>query len=76
MFEILLQDAPALKVKHVAIVRYYDGHHCYNVVMGSSVTKVLHFINKTLVDWHSKKQATVKTGAYSSNYSSDRTYVE
>ena len=41
-----------------------------------SVTGVLHFINKTPFDWRSKKQATVDTAMYGSEYSSARTCVE
>ena len=38
--------------------------HC--LATGKSLTGCLHFINKTPVDWYSKKQATVETATYGS----------
>ena len=35
---------------------------------GKSITGCLHFVNKTLVDWYSKKQATVETDTYGSEF--------
>ena len=43
---------------------------------GRSVTGVLHFLNKTLVDWHIKKQVTAETDACGYECSSSRTCVE
>ena len=34
-------------------------NHC--LATGKSLTGCLHFVNKTPVDWYSKKQATVET---------------
>ena len=36
----------------------------------------MHFVNKTPVDWYSKKQSTVETATYGSEYTSARTCVE
>jgi hypothetical protein len=36
----------------------------YVVLSGKSVTGVLHFFNKTPIDWYSKKQNTVETATY------------
>ena len=38
-------------------------------MIGRSVTGVLHFLNKTPVDWHSKRQSAVETDAHSSECS-------
>ena len=35
---------------------------------GKSLTGCLHFVNKTPVDWYSKKQATVETATYGSEF--------
>ena len=43
---------------------------------GRSVTGVLHMINKTPIDWYSKKQATVETATYGSEFVAARTCVE
>ena len=39
-------------------------NHC--LATGQSLTGCLHFVNKTPVDWYSKKQATVETATYGS----------
>src|SRR5687768_2059414 len=36
--------------------------------MGRSVTEVLHMLNATPIEWYSKKQATVETAAYGSEF--------
>jgi hypothetical protein len=48
----------------------------HNLITGRSVAGVLHMLNKTPVDWHSKKQSTVETATYGSEFSSARTCVE
>ena len=37
-------------------------NHC--LATSKSLTGCLHFVNKTPVDWYSKKQATVETATY------------
>jgi hypothetical protein len=36
--------------------------------MGRSVTGILHLMNKTPIEWYSKKQATVETATYGSEF--------
>jgi len=43
---------------------------------GRSVTGILHFLNKTPIDWYSKKQATVETATYGSKLVSARLAVD
>jgi hypothetical protein len=43
---------------------------------GRSVTGILHLFNKTVIDWYSKKQATVETATYGSEFVAARTAVE
>ena len=74
--EFLLQDAPVPKGKQMVTVIYHDANLYHNVVTGISVTGVLQFLNKTPIDWCSKKQATVETPTCGSEYSSARTCVE
>jgi hypothetical protein len=40
----------------------------HNVTTGKTVTRILHLINKTPLDWYSKKQATVETATYGSEF--------
>ena len=39
-----------------------DSNHC--LATGKSLTGCLHIVNKSPVDWYSKKQATVETASY------------
>ena len=48
--------------------------HC--LLTGRSVTEILSFINKTPIDWFSKKQSTVETATYGSEFVAARTAVE
>jgi len=43
---------------------------------GKSVTGILHLLNKTPIDWYSKKQPIVETATYGSEFVAARTYVE
>ena len=43
---------------------------------GKSLTGCLHFVNKTPVDWYSKKQATVETGSHGSEFVAAKTVTE
>ena len=49
-------------------------NHC--LVTGKSLTGCLHFVNITPVDWYSKKQATVETATYGSEFVAAKTATE
>ena len=51
-----------------------DLNHC--LANGKSLTVCLHFVNKTPVDWYSKKQATVETAIYGSEFVAAKTAKE
>ena len=74
--EILPTEAPTPLGKSVVTVSYHDASLFHNVITGRSVTGTLHVLNKTPIDWCSKKQATVETAAYGSECSSARARVE
>ena len=46
-------------------------NHC--LATGESLAGCLHFVNKTPVDWYSKKQATVETATYVSEFVAAKT---
>ena len=46
-------------------------NHC--LATGKSLTGCLHFVNKTPVDWYSKKQGTVETATYGSEFVAAKT---
>ena len=49
-------------------------NHC--LATGKSLTGCLHFVNKTPVDWYSKKQASVETATYGSEFVAAKTATE
>ena len=49
-------------------------NHC--LATGKSLTGCLHFVNKTPVDCYSKKQATVQTATYGSEFVAAKTATE
>ena len=48
--------------------------HC--LATGASLTACLHFYNQTPTDWYSKKQATVETAVYGSEFVAAKTATE
>ena len=48
----------------------------HDITTGWSVTSILHMINKIPLDWYSKKQATVETATYGSEFVAARICVE
>jgi hypothetical protein len=73
--EILPRDAPDPLGKHVTLTHYVDANLMHDIVTGRSVTGILHIANKTPIDWYSKKQATVETATYGSEFVSAGTCV-
>ena len=49
-------------------------HH--DLVTGRAVTAILHIINGTLTDWYCKRQATVETAMYGSEFVAGRIAVD
>ena len=74
--EIIYQDTPAPKGKYATTLIYLGSNLCHNVLTERSVTGVIHFLNKTLVDWHSKKKSVVETAICDSKYCSARACVK
>jgi hypothetical protein len=48
----------------------------HDMLSGRAVTGVLHFVNQTPIDWYSKKQPTVETATYGSEFVAARTAVD
>jgi hypothetical protein len=48
----------------------------HDIAMGRSVTGILHLVNKTPIEWYSKKQATVETATYGLEFVAARVCVE
>ena len=52
----------------VTTTTFLDANLLHDIVTGKSVTVVLHFVNITPTDWFSKRQATVETATYGSEF--------
>ena len=62
--------------KRVITSHYKDANLYHDFISGKAVTGILHFFNKTPIDWWTKLQATVETATFGSEYVSARTCVE
>ena len=74
--EVLPTDAPPPLGNYVTLTHYVDANLMHDVITGRSVTGILHLTNKTPIDWYSKKQSTVETATYGSEFVAARTCVE
>ncbi|KAL7578841.1 hypothetical protein ACA910_016061 [Epithemia clementina (nom. ined.)] len=71
--EVIPEDIPEPKGKPVVTTSYVDANLYHDVVTGKAVTAVLHLLNQTPIDWYSKKQGTVETATFGSEFSAART---
>jgi len=74
--ELLPDDAPPPLGKQVTLTHYVDANLFHDALSGRSVTGILHMMNATPIDWYSKKQATVETATYGSEFVAARICVE
>ena len=66
--ELLPVDSPEPLGKPVVFTTYVDANLYHDMISGRSVTGILHLINGTPFDWYSKKQNTVETATYGSEF--------
>jgi hypothetical protein len=69
-------DAPTPLGKYVVTHSYVDANLYHDHVTGRALTGILHFLNATPIDWYCKRQATVETATYGSEYISAKVAVE
>jgi hypothetical protein len=74
--ELLPLNAPEPLGNHVTLSHYVDANLMHDITTGRSVTGILHLVNKTPIEWYSKKQATVETATYGSEFVAARVCVE
>ena len=74
--EDIPNDIPTPLGKFVRITHYVDANLYHDMLTGRSVTGILDFLNQTPIEWYSKKQATVETATYGSEFVASRTCVE
>ena len=69
-------DAPTPLGKPVILTTYVDANLFHDMATGRAVTGVLHLINQTPFEWYSKKQGTVETATYGSEFMAARIATE
>jgi hypothetical protein len=69
-------DAPEHLGQYVTLTHYVDANLYHCLLMGRSITGILHLFNQCPIDWYSKKQATVETATYGSEFVAAHTCVE
>jgi hypothetical protein len=74
--EMVPANAPTPLGKEVDTITFHDANLYHDLITGRSVTGILHFLNRTPIDWFSKKQNTVETSTYSSEYVAARIAAE
>ena len=74
--EILPDDMTEPLGEAVITTTTMDANLNYCLATGKSLTGCLHFVNKTPNDWYSKKQATVETATYDSEFVAAKTATE
>ncbi|KAL7573509.1 hypothetical protein ACA910_019825 [Epithemia clementina (nom. ined.)] len=74
--ELVPEDCPEPLGHFVTLTHFKDANLMHDLVTGRSVTAILHFINSTPIDWYSKRQSTVETVTFGSEFVSARTAVD
>jgi hypothetical protein len=64
----LPKDLPRPLGREVTIITYTDANLYHDIRTGRSVTGILHLCNQTLFDLYSKRQATVETATFGSEF--------
>ena len=70
------EDVPPTRGKRVVMTTYKDANLYHDLTTGRAVTGVIHLLNQTPVDWFTKKQSTVETATYGSEFSAARTAIQ
>ena len=74
--ELLPSDSPEPIGKPVTLTTYVDANLYHDTVPGCSASGIIYLINKTPFDWYSKKQSTVETATYGSEFVAARIATE
>jgi hypothetical protein len=74
--ELIPPNAPEPLGNCVTLMTYTDANLNHDNLTGRSVTGILHLYNQTLIDWNSKRQATVETATFGSKFTAARIAVD
>ena len=58
------------------ITTFVDANLVHDLITGRSCTGVIHLLNKTPIDWYSKRQNTVETETYGAEFLATRIAVD
>ena len=68
VFKVVADKIPMPCGNPVLTTTYKDANLFHDFVTGRAVTGILHLLNQTPIDWFSKRQATVETATYGSEF--------
>ena len=74
--EEIPKDAPTPLGKPVVNITYLDTNLYHDYLTGRAVPDILQLINGTPIYWYSKRQATVETASYGSEFVSAKIATE
>ena len=74
--KIILDDIPKPLVKYVRMTHYVDANLFHEKLTGCSVMGILTLVSKTPVDYYFKKNVTVETPTYGSEFDYALTWVD
>ena len=74
--DLIPPDMPEPRGKPVQITMFVDASHAANVVTRQSRTGVLIYCNMSLIIWHSKKQNSIETSTFGSEFMALKTGFE
>ena len=69
-------DAPPAKGKLVRTTTYKDANLYHDMTSRKAVTSIIHFLNGTPIEWYTRKQPTVETTTYGSEFSAARSAIQ
>jgi hypothetical protein len=74
--EAILPNAPPARGRSVLLRIYVDADHAGIMVTRRSRTRNVQFVNKAVVNWFSKKQGSIETSTFGSEFVALKTAIE
>ena len=69
-------DAPPAKGKSIVMIAFVNANLVHDDITGRLMMASMHILNKTPIDYYSKRQTTVETATYGSEFVVTRTTTE
>jgi hypothetical protein len=70
------EDSPEPLGNFVTMSHYVDANLMHDIITGKSVTDIFHLVNKTRLEWYSKKQLKIETSTYGAKFVASQTCIE